>query len=264
MKFSDKEHEIDHSWLFRRMPILTALADRPHTSGELTDRLDHSRTTVYRATAELAERNLIDGTNRGYELTPLGAVIVEQARWFRRSVASAVELRAALDVIDSPLLWRHLSLFADAAVFGIDRGNPYSVTDRLLSLAAEATEWRGVYTSAGVSGVVGRGLAAAPADARVDLVGPRERFERSFENAPGGTDAIADSDRVHLTFVDDVPLEAQTFDDTAVLTGFDPDNGFPTVLIETDDPEAVEWVQKLHAFYRSEGERPESTRQLVS
>lgn len=59
--------------------VLTACEDTPLTRGEIADRVDCSRATVYRATTTLNENGFLEQTPDGFLTTQRGTVVLEAA-----------------------------------------------------------------------------------------------------------------------------------------------------------------------------------------
>lgn len=70
----------------RRFDFLMALVDGPVHRPVLQEELDISRSTAYKGIGELEELRLVERTDRGYRLSLLGTLLLDQYDQFRRNV----------------------------------------------------------------------------------------------------------------------------------------------------------------------------------
>ncbi|WP_415381689.1 helix-turn-helix transcriptional regulator [Halosimplex sp. TS25] len=243
--------------LLRRATVLSACQEAALTRRQLTERVDTSRTTIYRATVALEERGLVQKTGKGYLTTPYGRALVAATEAFLDAVEAVDRLEPLLDIVDHPDLVEHAHLFTDARVTVADASDPYRVVDRVMERLEGTTRSRGTLASVtsvqALEGATPR-LEGTDSIERVFAASALEGHETTGGEA--FADVVAD-DTVTVLVADDdaVPFSFAIDDEGVTIVGHDPATGLPTVHGESDSATARSWLETLYEQCR-EGARP--------
>jgi predicted transcriptional regulator len=238
-----------------QQPILAAIREEPLGRGDLEQRFDVSRTTIYRATADLEDRGLIEPTNGNYRLTAHGLAVTASIDQYHDSLAAAERLAPLLEFVDHPILLRSLHLFEDAELLTADPGEPYWLTEWLTTQLAEVDFFRGLDPVMGNAQQHEIGLERVEAGADIASVISRTRV------AEWGTttaDQLAAAKRrlgeCNAFVGDDLPFTLQVVDETVVVVGLDDETGLPAVCAVTERAETRDWAMALYRRYRRNAE----------
>jgi len=236
------------SSLLRRASVLSACREAALTRRQLTERVDASRTTIYRATVALEERGLVRKTGNGYRTTAYGQALVAATEAYLDAIEAVDRLEPLLDIVDSPALVEHAHLFSGARVTVADASDPYRVVDRVMERLEGTSRSRGTLTN--VTAV----QALEGANPRLEAT---ESIERIFAasalegHETVGGEAFADvaaDETVTILVADDdtVPFSFAIDDEGVTVAGHDPATGLPTVHIESESAGARSWLETLY------------------
>ena len=242
--------------LVQRAPVLAACRDGPVGHSTIAERADCSRTTAYRATADLEDRGVLERTDGGYRLTNLGVTVLGHVERFRATLDGARHLRPVLDCIDTPELRENTRLFADATVMVATPDAPYAIEQHLESIIADADECiYGGATSFGSPTTLARTVERVEAGVEFEWALPRAVLDRIVSQHGELHATVRAHDNATVYVLEDVVVDFSVYDDTLVLTGFDDDRGTLSAVATTDDPEARAWADGIFATYRERGQR---------
>lgn len=237
------------STLTKRGDLLAALADRPATTGDLERRLDCSRSTVHRTTETLRERGALTSGDDGFVLTGFGRLLARETATYRERVATADRLRPLLNALPTDAPEIPLDAFADASVTEPDGRRLHVSLRRLRALADETSTLRLL------SSVISPVYVDALYDAALDGVDVAAVFdpavvEIAFEEYATPLREAADSGAFDVRLGEDCPFELFVFDDRVALAAHD-ETGHLQAFVETADPEAYRWAERLFGRYHS-------------
>lgn len=242
----------------QRRGVLAALAAAPHHRRELQTRLDISKTTCHRIVRSFDEKGLLRRTADGYELTALGRTLHEQVDAYERGVRAARRLEPLLSAFEAAEVAFDVSLFADATVTRPQPEDPSPPVTRFLELFRDAETVKSLdgtsftpplyveemFETAMQDG--GRGIA----------IFPKSVVERRLSAHPDLHRRAAEAEvpvryRVH----DDIPFGLTIYDgDRVGLRAYDDETGALLLFADTDDPEAVDWAERLFERYYDQSE----------
>lgn len=244
----------DAAWILRRTAVLDACREESLSRSQLADAADLSRTTAYRATLDLEEKELLERTVEGYLTTPHGAALSAAAERFLRAIETIGRLEPLLELADHPDLTAHAHLFADAEITVADAANPYRVVDRVLERFAETQTSRGVIANVGHAAAIDRAVPDIETMDSIERIFTESALsshltvgEETFVEAARSevfTYLVADDDMVPFSFALD--------DEDVTLVGHDPATGLPTVHAESDNPAARAWLEDIYGRIRAE------------
>jgi tetratricopeptide (TPR) repeat protein/predicted transcriptional regulator len=238
----------------KRLDFLERLADDALEKREMVEALGHSRSTVNRAVAELADAGLVRATDDGHVTTLTGRLTAEM---YRRVSDEARDVRATTDVLaplpsESPI---GLELVAGADIERTDGPPPYRSLERLRDAIRDADGVRAVVPTLSNletlrvcrSRVVEDGMP-------VEVVTSRELFERVANRFPGVLRHLALGADCSVSTAD-VPafttLLVETDGRTAVTVVVYTDDNAIHGVVENDRPAAVRWAESLYGRVRT-------------
>lgn len=240
---SDVDHVTDSA---ARERVLRSLRDRPAASKSLCEHLPGSESGIYAATADLADRGLIERIDgKRWRLTGRGTVVVNAIARQRRleaALATDPDYWNEHDVTALPAPFRErLHVLADCRIARSTAADPQRVVRRIRDRVADAERVRVV-------------SPVYSADYEAALLAAAERGEQRVVLDPSvvaGVDETAtDADaRIDVRVLDvDVAVGIV---DGALLLSLPTRRGeydLRTDLLATE-PEAVEWGERLFAHY---------------
>lgn len=244
--------------IVKRYPALAALADaeEPLDRTALGERLDLSKSTVYRIVSTLRERGFVDEGGNGVGLTPLGRTAVRETRAYRDTLEAAEELAPFVDHL--PLEERDVALgdLEDARVTRATEKNPMAPLVRLAELTEEVDEINVLTnTVAPQSFDVGRErIIDGELEAHIVL---EEDAAETLVDMEWYNESLRDDlarDELTIRVCDrPVPYQLGIMDDTVCL-GAERDGGVPLGLLEVDHDEIHGWAVEEFERFRGDAD----------
>ncbi len=232
----------------KRAPVFDALLDGPKTAMELEEALSMSRSTIHRATQTFCDQGLLEKTERTFELTGLGEETANQLAAFQSGVRVACRLEPFLNTVPLDEVDVPVEHFEGATVTCPSARQTHFGVKRIIELIEESESLR-MFTSI-ISPVYvdvahremlnGTDIEVIFDEELVDIIA-EEYHEEAME--------AFDSGRFDVLVYDGVPFELFLFDTKLGMAAHD-DSGIPRVFVETDDPDAFAWAERLFARYR--------------
>ena len=231
-----------------RIALLDRLRDGAHTAGELDAALDVSRATVHRATASLVDQGLLTEGEDGYALTGFGVAVAEEVRAFRANVTTADRLAPFLDAVDPEMATEiPLERFVDARVVKSEPRRAHADVERIRELLADSESFR-LFSRVASPVYVDAACCAAVDGRRVDAVFDPEAVEILFNSYADRLREAAAVGDLTVRVYDGCPFELFVFDRAVGVTAHD-GQGVQHAFVETDDPAAHEWAERLFDRY---------------
>lgn len=241
--------------------VLTYVHDRPCLLGLLREgafdrhdveaELDVSRFTAHRVLHTLRDFDVITKRNGGYEVTPLGEVVVEEAVVAQERVNTAQKLGVLLELAESHDNPIDVDAFTDSTV----RHRADEQTDletRMTESISDASEIR----CAGKTIVGHRFLAAVIeriGDADVEIVVTEDVVEFVSSTHPALSTICSTISDADLAITDTVPFHVLVVDDQACIGVYDETALRINRLIETDDETAIDWANRYFESFMETG-----------
>ena len=240
-----------------RKPVLEALATAPRHRRELQAELGLSKTTCHRIVRTFDDEGLLRRTDEGYELTPFGRAVAEQVDRFDSTVRTAFELRPLLAAFESADVTFDVDLFADATVTKPEPGDPYPFVDRSMELFRNSETIRVIdrtqfipplYVEKALENAIETGM-------RGEFVVPKSIALEDMTELADLQRRVAEGEATGKWFVyEDAPFGMALYDDRVDLRAYDPETETPALLVDTDDPDALEWAEDVYERYREKAE----------
>jgi len=239
----------------KRMPVLSALADRPHHRKELQSELELSKTTCHRIVRTFDERGLLRRTDSGYELTTLGEVLHDRVGEFDATVRTAYRIQPLIAAFDRAGIEFDIDPFLDARVTEPEPGNPYPFADRTMDLFRQSETLRIVdcnqlvpplYVEKMLEIAIQTGMAG-------EFVVTEEIALGSVREFPDLQRQVAEGDAAGEYLVhDDITFGMAIYDDHLDLRAYDEETGTPVIYVDTDDSGAIKWARDVYDRYYEE------------
>lgn len=106
-----------------RVALLRCLTGGPHSRDGLITKVDVSRVTLGRILDELEERNWLTQKGQVYQITPLGAWVIEEYLTFREMMGAERTLREVVQWFPEDDFGFHINNLADAEITTVNRTN---------------------------------------------------------------------------------------------------------------------------------------------
>jgi len=219
----------------------------------LQRRLDHSRSTVTRSLDSLSEVGWVTETAEGYQLTPVGRLVISEFQELLSAVETAESLAPFLEWF--PLSSYDISLAAlrNGELTVARKGDPLAPIRAGRQLIQSATEFRGVFQSMNIDCLrlvrkrtrAGEFKGEYVVSATVAETLSQEPF------APVVSELLA-SGRHTIHLVDEVPIYLGIADNTTVQIGVEDEDGIPRALLETTDESVRSWANSQFVRHRNE------------
>lgn len=232
----------------RRRPILCALRSGPASTAELAELADQSRSTIHRATGTLEELDLIEKSDGGYALTGLGRHVTERTAHFGQTVWRAVTLKSFLNSVDVDGI--PVEHFTDARITRPSPRQPHTSIQRIIELMERSDDLRMMSTVLSPL-YVNVGYREMTAGMEIEAVFDEEAIDIMVSDFAQKAYETISSGNFDVYSHEGLPFELFIFDDRIGMAAHD-ENGVAKVLVECDDPAAVEWAIDTYEEHRAE------------
>jgi len=227
------------------------LDDGPLDQRAVQQRLDYSRSQITRSLESLTEVGWVTATPDGYQLTPVGRLIISDFCELLATVETAESLAPFLEWF--PLSSYDISLaeLRSGEVTVAAAKDPVAPIRELTALLRSATQFRALVPSIDIETVRVVHDRIADGELVAEIVVPPAFAEIALEEpfAPYFEELLA-SGR-HPTYVTpEIPLYLGIADDTTVQIGVLDDEGIPRALLETTNESVRSWADTLFSRYR--------------
>lgn len=240
----DREQTKFLAEVVKRAPLFEALRDDPANARQLESSLSMSRSTIHRTMQSFDEWGLVRKRDGEFELTGLGEMIAGRLSTFDAHVEAACRLESFLNTVEPTDVEIPVQHFEDATVTRPRARQAHFGVKRILELIEDSESLRlftsiisPVYVDVAHREMLNGTDIQAIFDAElVDIIVEEYRGEASEALASGRFDVLV---------YDGVPFELFLFDDVVGMAAHD-DDGIPRAFVETDDPDARAWAERLY------------------
>lgn len=240
--------------IVRHRPVLEALRTEPLDRREIEDRLDVSRATSHRFTRWLDEQGFVEKVDGRFQLTGRGEAVADEVLRFEANVRTVHRLAPLLNIICEDHQEFVLEPFVDAHVTLAEPDDPYQPVERFISLLSESETFRGFNTTHMAPLVLGGFHDQIFEQTDTEIVYHPHIVEKLFETYPERAHEAIDRGHLALRTRDDLPYGLAIFDECVGIGGYDEATGLMQVFVNTDDPIACEWADRVYASIRADSE----------
>lgn len=238
----------------RHGPVLEALLGEPMDRPEIEARLGVSRATSHRFTRWLDDQGLVEKRDGLFHLTGRGQTVAEEVLRFEANVRTAHRLSPLLEAVCDDHQEFVVEPFLDATVTTADPDDPYRPVERFVSLVRDSATFRGFNTTHMAPLVLGDFHDELFASTDSEIVYLPDTVETLFETYPDRAHAAIEAGHLTLRARDDLPYGLAIFDDRVGIGGYDDATGVMQVFVDTDDPIAREWAERVYASVKADSE----------
>lgn len=236
----------------RRAPLLRALRSDPADPSDLLDSVDMSRSTVHRAVNSLQDHDIVEESNGTYELTSLGEILAEEMEAFGARAWTAATLDQFLNAIELNGNGFPVEHFVDADVTRRKARQPHATIHRIIRLIEGSGSLRMLSTV--LSPVhVDVGYREMMNGMEIEAIFDRELIDIMLSEYPEKAYETITTGNFDVYAHDGLPFELFIFDDRIGMAAHN-ENGNAEVLVECDDPAAIEWAENLYSKHLSQAD----------
>ncbi|WP_255191952.1 helix-turn-helix transcriptional regulator [Natronobeatus ordinarius] len=225
-----------------RVGLLETIADRsPVTARELAEEHGASVSTINRIVASLSGEHIVERTPDGVAITPSGAALLDTADQFVDAVGTIRTLQPVLASLENAPIPFELEWFLEATVSTSTPKHPYAPLTRYSELFASVERKRLIGNQFVIPEYgVEAAMQAFEKGTICSCVWSERALERMAEEYPDMVEWSAGRDDIEAAISETVPFDLAILDDRLLVYGFD-EKGIMSVLVDTDDPAAVDW-----------------------
>jgi predicted transcriptional regulator len=236
----------------KRVAVLSALATADRELRELSDDLDIPRTTLSENLSSLKERGWVCEQSGTYRATTLGRTVVHALDEMEETLQTAHALEPFFEHVPNTTDDIDVSTLSDATITVADPSEPYGPTQRMQSLVSGPASFRGfspvIYPSLGQEfheEMRDEGL-------EIEIIFERDVFESVQEEFDSFTPDFSTSDVLHIGLHDGSFAYGLGIVDDQIIIGATADSGFIEVIVECDNPRALEWAESVYQTYKED------------
>lgn len=240
--------------IVRHGPVLEVLRAEPLDRREIEEHLDVSRATSHRLTQWLDEQGFVGKADGRFRLTGRGEAVADEVLRFEANVCTVHRLAPLLDIICEDHQEFVLEPFVDARVTLAEPDDPYQPVERFISLLGESETFRGFNTTHMAPLVLGGFHDQIFEETDTEIVYLPHIVEKLFETYPERAHEAINRGGLALRTRDNLPYGLAIFDERVGIGGYDEATGLMQVFVDTDEPIACEWADRVYASVRADSE----------
>lgn len=237
-----------------RVPALVALTEGPRSRAELCELTDVSSSTVRRTLREFEARTWVRTDGGEYTATRLGEAVASGMEALLERVETVRELRDVWDTLPDEVGVFAFETGGTTTVTVAEYDAPYRPVNRVASLFSGADHVRFVGVDIGLyepcNEAFRREVLDGMAAERIDSPSVARYM---CETYPERCAELHERGSLTVLVHDDLPPYGLTLvDDRVAISGYDPDRGSVTAVVDTDAPAARAWAESVYAAYRAD------------
>ncbi|MFP8891692.1 helix-turn-helix transcriptional regulator [Natrialbaceae archaeon A-CW2] len=240
--------------IVRHRPVLEALRTEPLDRREIEDRLDVSRATSHRFTQWLDGQGFVEKVDGRFQLTGRGEAVADEVLRFEANVRTVHRLAPLLDTICADHQEFVLEPFVDAKVTLAEPEAPYQPVERFISLLTESETFRGFNTTHMAPLVLSGFHNQIFDETDTEIIYLPHIGGKLFDTYPKRAQEAIDRGHLALRTRDDLPYGLAIFDERVGIGGYDEATGLMQVFVDTDEPIACEWADRVYASVRADSD----------
>ncbi|MWV64005.1 transcriptional regulator [Halorubrum sp. JWXQ-INN 858] len=240
--------------IVRHGPLLEALRAEPLDRREIEARLDVSRATSHRFTRWLDERGFVERVDGRFRLIGRGEAVADELLRFEANVRTVHRLAPLLDLICEDHQEFVIEPFVDARVTLAEPEDPYQPVERFVSLLNESKTFRGFNTTHMAPLALGGFHHRIFEETDTEIIDLPRIVEKLLETYPERAREAIDRGHLTLRTRDDLPYGLAIFDERVGIGGYDEATGLMQVFVDTDEPIACEWADRVYVSVKADSE----------
>lgn len=234
--------------LEKRSRFLAATTGEPKYPRDLIDELDVSRSTVTRGLRELETLGWVRQTDEGYVTTLAGRLAHDSYREHASSLDTIQDATGVLADLPADLPLSPAVLAERATVHLADETGPHALAETLVERTRDADRLWATVPAVVDTGLLRAWRSVVERGGTVSLVAAKSAADRLRDHGSAAVEALRGSDRCRLS-VDErerrVGVALLDCDGrTELLVAVHDDHGSLAAVVESANPEAVEWARR--------------------
>jgi len=233
----------------RRAPLLRLLQRGPAEASALSASVDMSRSTVHRALNSLEECDVLEKSNEEYELTNMGTFVAEATTRFSTRASTALNLTQFVNSIDMNGHGFPVEYFSDVTITRRKERDPHATIHRIIELFENHEDLR-MFSTVISPVYVDVGYREMMDGMQIEAIFEREVLDLMLSEYPEKAHETISTGNFEIYAHDDLPFELFLLEDRIGMAAHN-QNGNAEILLECDDPSAIEWAENLYADHLS-------------
>lgn len=238
--------------LVKRVELLAALHEEPHTTSELEGTLNASRATVHRAINSLREADIVRKDEQAFALTEYGVAIASVVIQFRDAAETVCNLEPFLAATSIDIAEIPLYAFSDATFLRPDPKETHRI-ETAIQDRIRTTESLQLFSSVVSPFYIGEIHDRVLEGADVEAIFDPQAVEVLFNKYSDLSRSAARDGAITIKMHEQCPFELFLFDETVGLVAHDA-RGFPQLFVEAANADVRRWAERQFARYDAESE----------
>lgn len=237
-----------------RIPTLVELAVRPRSRTELCELGDVSSSTMRRTLREFEDRNWVRRNDYKYETTELGASIASATADLIERIEAVRQVRGVWDCLPGDADGFSLEHCTDSKVTVAESDDPYRPVERFQTLLEESDTLRAVGFELAIFEPCKESLCQQAKDGmQIDLIVPPHVADYIRRHCSELVSDTLGTGNLTLRLHNNLPdYGVCIFDERISIRGYDSDGVTLRVILDTDNPDAIDWAESVYDTYYRE------------
>lgn len=238
----------------RRSNAFRAFADARLDKRALADELSISPPTAYRIISSFEDADIIQRVDGKYELTSYGSVLGDAVETYEANVKTATALKPILNELPDCIEFDH-RLFADATVTNATYDDPFKPMNRFIELFSQADRIKGFNRSFLEPMYIELAIEKLDAGMESEIIYDPNVIDLILQEYPDVATMALEAENMRAYTYDELPLALVVLEDRIGIGAHSESMGTPVSWIDTDDPDAIAWGERLFEKYRNKATR---------
>ena len=239
-----------------RRPLLEVLRGEPKDKRVLVDELEMSRSTVDRGVRELNTLGLVEYSDNGFVVTPIGELAVEGLSELASTIELGQQMETFLQWVPMEEFDLDVRLLADAEILVAEPGNPYAMINSHVQLIKTMDNCRAFLPFTGLHAHEAAHQQVVEHNASGEIVGEPDIIDVHMSNpkyAELAEEIVATGRFEYFEYPEELPYALALIDDTVQVVVAEGDE--PRALLETEDDEVRNWAERKYNGYKKQSKK---------
>ncbi len=238
----------------RRAAAFDAFDTQQLTKRELAEALSVSRPTAHRIIESFLDVNVVRQSEQGYELTRYGKLVSDTVLAYRNELQTVTSLEPLIESLPEDIQFDP-RLFANAVITDATYDDPFRPMNRFIELFKSAKQIKGFNKSFLEPMYIELAHEQIEAGMESTIIYDPKVLELVAEQYPSIAESALESQHVRASVHDDLPIALAIFQDRIGIGVYTESMGTPISWIDSGDPDAIAWGEKLFERYEAEATR---------
>ena len=231
---------------------LTVLEEKGRlTSQQLEQELEYSRATINRHLAALREVELITTESGKHALSDFGTIVLHEFGELCHQLHISAQIPDLVEQLYSCPVDFDIRILAGSTVTRANFEDPYQMHERYLGFWNETERVKGVRSVSAVPpDIVERIKPKLRSDTEVESIWTPKAATQYLETYPEIKSLWMEEPNARMLIThESISGQFGLFDHRLAFTVHDEEPGYPYALVDTANPEALEWARDLYEYY---------------